>query len=62
MRDNILIIILGWTVSVLIMRKQIFEEDVPSWVTILRLVLAPLLLISEAVILMIIGVRSALRD
>ena len=62
MRDIILIIILGWIVSILIMRKQVFEEDVPSWVTILRLVLAPLLLIFETVILMIIGVRSALRD
>jgi hypothetical protein len=62
MRDIILIIILSWTVSILIMRKRIFEEDVPLWVTILRLVLAPLLMIFEAVILMIIGVRSALRD
>ena len=62
MRDIILIIILSWTVSILIMRKQIFEEDVPLWVTILRLVLAPILMIFEAVILMIIGVRSTLRD
>ncbi len=62
MRDIILIIILGWIVSILIMRKRVLEEDVPSWVTILRLVLAPLLMIFEAVILMIIGVRSALRD
>jgi hypothetical protein len=62
MRDIILIIILSWTISILIMRKQIFEEDVPLWVTILRLVLAPLLMIFEAVILMIIGIRSSLRD
>ena len=62
MRDIILIIILGWIVSILIMRKRVFEEDVPSLVTILRLVLAPLLMIIEAVILMIIGVRSALRN
>ena len=61
-KDIILVIAAIWTISAIIMRKRIFEEEVPTKVTILKLILAPLLLGFEAVKWIIFGIRSALRD
>ena len=55
-------ILLGWSVSALIMRKKVFEEDVLLWVSLLRLVLAPLLLIFVILEWIEISIKSALRD
>jgi hypothetical protein len=61
MKYIILIIAAIWTVSVLIMRKQIFEEGIPSRVTTFRIILAPLLLGYEVVKWVIFGIGSTLR-
>ena len=45
MKDIILIILFVWVVSAIIVRRQGYEENEPLKVTILRLILAPLLLI-----------------
>ena len=45
MKDIILIISFVWVVSAIIVRRQGYEENEPLKVTILRLILAPLLLI-----------------
>ena len=55
-------ILLGWSVSALIMRKKVFEEDVLLWVSLLRLVLSPLLLIFVILEWIEISIKSALRD
>jgi hypothetical protein len=44
------------------MRKQIFEEGIPSRVTTFRIILAPLLLGYEVVKWVIFGIESTLRD
>ena len=62
MKYIILIIAAIWTVSVFIMRKQIFEEGIPSRVTTFKIILAPLLLGYEFVKWIIIGIGSALRN
>ena len=62
MKDIILIIITVWTISVLIMRKQIFEEEIPSRVTTFRIILAPLLLGYEVVKWVIFGIGFTLRN
>ena len=61
MKDIILIVITVWTISVFIVRKQIFEEGILSRVTTFRIILAPLLLGYEVVKWVIFGIGSTLR-
>lgn len=62
MKHIILIIATIWTVSVLIMRKQIFDEGISSRITTFRIILAPLILMFEVVKWIVLGIGSALRN
>ena len=60
--NTIMILMLVWTISALLVKKQIFEEDIPIWVSILRLALSPVLLIFTVIDWVVIEVESSLRD
>ena len=60
--NTIITLMLVWAISTLLVKKQIFEEDIPNWVSILRFALSPLLLIFTVIDWIIIGVKSSLRD
>jgi hypothetical protein len=62
MKDTILLLMLIWSITTLIMRRRVFEENIPLWVTLLRLILSPLLLITEALEWIWIGIKSSLRN
>lgn len=62
MKDIILLVMIIWSVSAIIMRRQVFEEDAKLWVTILRLILAPLLLIFGVIEWIVFGIKSTLRN
>ena len=61
MKDIILIVITVWTISVFIVRKQIFNEETPLLIYF-RLIFAPLILVFELIKWMLIDIGSALRD
>ena len=60
--NTIIALILVWTTSALLIKKQIFDEDIPNWVSILRFALSPLLLIFMVIDWVVIGIESSLRD
>ena len=61
MKDIILIVITVWTISVFIVRKQIFNEETPLLVIYLRLIFAPLILVFELVKWIVLGIGPTLR-
>ncbi len=60
--NTIIALILVWTTSALLIKRQIFDEDIPNWVSILRFALSPLLLIFMVIDWVVIGIESSLRD
>ena len=60
--NTIITLILVWTISSQLVRKQIFDEDIPVRVSLIRLALSPLLLIFTVIGWVVIGVGSSLRN
>ena len=51
-------IILVWLISGCIIRRFILEEDIPLWIRLLRIILAPVILVFEFIGIMWIGITS----
>jgi len=62
MINTVLILLSIWSISIIIMRKHIIEDGVPLWVSLLRLILVPLLLLAELIGRICIGIRSSLGN